>query len=789
MKKKKKSAPAHVTASIKKRMMITVGIIVCGFCLLTINLIKISIIDHDRYSSLATGQYLRNTTIAATRGTIYDTNMNILVQSAPAWTIAISPKDVEEEHYEMLATELSEVLNIDYQTIIDKFGENNYYSIVQRKVDQPLADRIRRFVDDNGIDGVIFDEDPKRYYRYDNFAAQVLGFVGVDNQGLAGLEAYYDDVLSGTPGSRMSAKNAVGSDMYYDYETFYEPTPGNSLVLTIDEVIQHSLEKHLEAALLEHNVQKRVTGIVIDVNTGEILAMAIKGDFNPNDPLTIFDENTRAAIDAITDPDTKAAAIFEAQQLQWRNKAVSDIYEPGSVFKIVTASAALETGACTMSSTFYCGGSTEVGGHIMHCANRNGHGSQDFGQAVVNSCNPAFIDIGSRIGSSDFYKYFEAFGLAGKTGIDLPAEAQSLFYNADGLGAVELASSSYGQSLSITPIQMITAAAAAVNGGYLVRPHVVKQIIDTDGNIVESYDTEVKRQVISAETSAAMDGILERVVSESSGRNAYVSGFRIGGKSGTGQKLSAGEGKYVASFLGIAPADNPEIAVLVLFDEADSYSIYGGTIVGPVVGSIMSDVLPYIGIDPIYTDEELNWIDVATPNIEGMSLTEATAELQKNGLTSQVAGYGTRVVSQFPLAGQSIPRGSVVILYTEEGLENTVTMPDVSGRSIESARSVLKAVGLNIKTSGSNSNSAVAVAQSIPAGSEVTAGTIVTVEFVGDEMDAASIPFYNSLYSEDGIYGCDCAHCHETDHNFLPYDHGLDMIIRKNIGYFYKPIL
>lgn len=739
--KKKKAAGAkpvvHVSRGIKKRMLITVGIIVCGFCVLILNLINISIINHGRYSDLAISQQLRDTVIRAPRGTIYDTNMNVLAESMTAWEVSLSPKDITEENYEKIAAKLSEVLGVKYDLVLEKCGESTYYARIKRQVEQPQVDLIRKWMKDEKVKGISFIVDSKRYYRYNNFCAQVLGFVGVDNQGLSGLEAYYDKTLTGTPGRTVSAKTALGGDMYDEYNAYYEPTPGNSLVLTIDEVIQHYLEKSLENALVEHHVSERVTGIVMNVNTGEILAMATKGDFNPNDPFTIFDAKERERIAAIADPEEQAAALYAAQQYQWRNKAISDAYEPGSTFKIVTASAALESGACTLSSSFYCNGALQVGTHIMHCANRTGHGAENFAQALANSCNPAFIEIGRLIGPEQFYNYFKAFGLTERTGIDLPGEGTSMFYEAKDLGVVELASCSYGQSLSITPLQMITAACAAVNGGYLVQPHVVRQIVDSSNNIIESYDYAAKRQVISAETSKTMAALLENVV-ETSGRNAYVAGFRIGGKSGTAQKLGKGTGNYVAGFCGFAPADNPEIAMIVLFDEAHSYSIYGGTLVGPVIGTLMSEVLPYLGISPVYTTDELAYADVATPLVEGNYVTQATSQLQQMGLYPEVVGSGTTVVKQFPLQGQSIPKGSKVILYTDpDPQQRVVTMPDITGRSVETVRSILSAMNLNLRVTGSNAYGAVAVHQSAPEGQQLAAGSVVTVEFVQETVDAS----------------------------------------------------
>ncbi|MEG2083657.1 MAG: penicillin-binding transpeptidase domain-containing protein, partial [Oscillospiraceae bacterium] len=548
------------------------------------------------------------------------------------------------------------------------------------------------------------------------------------NQGLSGVEAYYDDYLSGTAGRVLTAKNAVGGDMYYEYETTFDPEPGCSLVLTIDEVIQHYLEKSLETAVKVHNVKNKACGIVLNVKTGEILAMSTKPDYDPNSPLEIFDPAVAEMLAGITDSEEYNKQLGLAQQSQWRNKAISDTYEPGSVFKIVTASTALETGAVSLNSTFYCGGSKKVGPHTMYCANHNGHGQETFLQATINSCNPAFIEIGQAIGVKNFCKYFEGFGLTEKTGVDLPGEAISQYIREEHMGIVELSSCSYGQSNSITPLQMITAAAAVVNGGYLVQPHVVKQIIDEDGSIIKSFNGETKRQVISSETSKLMAEIMEQVVLHANGRNAYVSGFRIGGKSGTSQDLGSKiVGKYWASFLGIAPVDDPEIAVLIILDYAQSKdSIYGGILAAPIVGSVMKNVLPYIGIDAVYTEEELGMLDVSVPNVTGRSITSSYAYLQPLGLSATVVGEGTEIVSQFPLAGQSVPRGSSVLLYTDATAPREVKVPDVTGRGQTEATMLFKSVGLNMRASGSGQASG----QSVAPGETVAVGTVVTVEFV-----------------------------------------------------------
>ncbi|MGI5888513.1 MAG: penicillin-binding transpeptidase domain-containing protein [Oscillospiraceae bacterium] len=722
------------TPSIKKRMAIVMGIITACFFIVTVSLAVISIVDHEKYSNMAISQQIKDTSVSPKRGSIYDANMNVLAESATVYTVAISPNDLDESEYETVADGLSEILGVDRDTILEKCREDNYYSIIKRKVDQPDVDSVKEWMSETGISAVTFTEDSKRYYPYGNFLAQVLGFVGTDNYGLAGLEAYYNDELSGVSGRVITAQNALGTETYYKYETDYEVTDGYSLVLTVDNVIQHYLEEALDTAVKEHNVQNGACGIVMDVNTGEILAMATKGDFDPNDPFTITDETVLEEINQITDEDEKSSAILAAQQAQWDNKAISDVYEPGSVFKTITAATALETGAVTEDTMFYCDMYYDVTDEItMKCATR-AHGWENIEDALINSCNVAFIQIGQAIGAEDFFQYFQAFGLTQKTGIDLPGEANSIYYDADELGVVQLASCSYGQSNAVTPLQMITAFSAVVNGGNLMKPYIVDKIIDSDGNVVEQNEPEVVRQVISSETSETMCQYLESVVTDSNGSNAYLAGYRVGGKSGTSQKLGGNEDDYVSSFMAFAPADDPQIAVLIILDTPKSYSIYGSTLVGPIVQSVMSDILPYIGVERVYTDEELADAEVTAPNVMNYSLTQAYSVLQSNGFTYEVVGDGTTVTNQYPAGGQSVPQGSKIILYTNDEDIRYVTMPDLTGYTVKDAQSLMQEVGLNITVEGSSSSEAVAVSQDISPGESVEAGTVVSVTFVDSSL-------------------------------------------------------
>ncbi|MDK2813983.1 MAG: hypothetical protein PWQ08_1238 [Clostridiales bacterium] len=735
--------PNQAASSAMRRKILAMAalLVVIGFGSVVYSLVDLQIVHYEDYKVKAENQQLKDTIIPANRGIIYDADMKVLAQSATVWNVAVAPSDIDEEYRAGIAAGLAPILDIDEQTILDKLNKTeSAYQSIKLKVDKPVADAVRQFALEGnggkGYPGISLSQDSKRYYPYGNFAASVLGFTGRDNNGLAGLESQYDDVLAGTPGRQLLAQTATGKDMGYDSDSYYAPKDGDSLVLTIDEVIQHYAEKELERAVKDYNVIGRGVVIVMDVKTGGILAMATKGDFDPNDPFTIYDEAARAAADAVqddpatTDVDEHKEALSNAQYTQWRNKAVSDLYEPGSVFKIVTASAALDSGSSTLNDSFNCTGSIEVSGVIMHCAKLTGHGKESFSQALVNSCNPAFIQIGTKMGAETFFNYFNAFGMTQKTGIDLPGEAQSQFYTADTLGPVQLASSSFGQSNKVTPIQMITAVATAANGGNLVQPHLVSKILDADGNLVKDMEPEVKRQVISKETSSTICSILQ----DSVGR-AAVKGYRVGGKSGTSQKLdSDNPDALISSFVGIAPCDDPQVAVLVILDEPQNKvdgELFGGYLAAPVVGQIMSQALPYLGVEKVYTAEEAAEADATVPNVVGNEVANAQVILTRDkGFNVDVRGNGGTVVRQSPTGG-TLPRGSTVVLYTDASIaDQVVTVPDLSGRDVTAVQKTLIALGLNLRKDGNPELArAVATTQDIAAGTEVPVGSVVTVSF------------------------------------------------------------
>lgn len=734
------------TVSMKRRInILLVFVVLFGFILMTGRLFFLQVIGGDDYRDRATQQQLRDSTIAAKRGTIYDANMNILAQSATVWTAYLSPVYIsDDEEANLIADKLSEILNVDRETIYKKTQKNTYYEYVKRKIEKDKADEIRAFCKENDISAIGLDEDTKRYYPHNTLASTIIGFTGTDNQGLTGIEAYYDSYLKGTDGRVVSAKNAWGTDMPFEYEKRIEAIDGNSLVLTIDQNIQYYVDKHLETAVKEQKVNNRAACIVMDVNTGGILGMSTKGDFDLNDPFTIYDESVREKIAALSG-DEKSAELSKQQNQQWRNKAISDPYEPGSVFKIITAAAALEEGVVTANEGFVCTGSHRVGDRNIHCWKTSGHGKETFAQGIMNSCNPVFMTVGARLGGDIFYKYLQAFGLTEKTGIDLPGEATSITHSRKTLqNNVNLASSSMGQSFKITPIQIITAVSAAVNGGNLVTPHVVKQILDSDGSVIENIGSQTKRQVISGETSEQLSLMLEKVVSEGTGKNAYIMGYRIGGKTGTSEKLDKvyAEGEkedYIMSFLGFAPADDPQVACIVIIDEPRAGEIYGSAVAAPVCGSILGDVLPYMGIEPEYTAEEISKVNVTVPNIVGKTAHMGQAALQKYGLQGTIIGGGDRVVRQVPKAGQTVPRGGKVIIYTEENTEQkTVTVPNLIGLSATEVTTRLTALGLNAKVMGGgiDQSGCLSSAQSIAAGEKVPIGTVVEVTFLSkDEVE------------------------------------------------------
>ena len=577
-----------------------VAVLMCCVCFagLAARLTYLQLFAGGWYTNRALGQQLRDTVVPADRGRIYSADGVLLAANSSCWTLRASPREMPEEKLSLAAQGLAEILELDEAKLLEKFSDRTSNDCLLRyRVERDTADRVRDFCEENGITGIRINQDSKRWYPEGEFLASVLGFTNVDNAGVSGLELKYNDVLTGQNGVVLTAVNAWGYTLEQSYETEKVPLEGSGLRLTVDANIQHYLENALDYAVKEHHVAARAVGIVMDVNTGAVLAMSTTPAYDPNQPRVIYDAAARKAVDALTGSE-RAAALQLAQQTQWRNKAVSDLYEPGSVFKLITCAAALDAGAVSKNSTFYCGESISVAGTRFHCANHKRHGSQTVTQALENSCNQSFIQIGARLGKEAFCDYFAAFGLREPTGVDLPAEPKkSLYYTADRMGPVELASCAFGQSSKISYMEMAAAVCAVVNGGRLMQPYLVSDILNPDGSILQHTEPVCRRQVIKPETSETMCEMMEAVVLYGGGRNARIQGYRVGGKSGTSQKLdSADEKARIASFVAVAPIDDPQFLCLVCLDEPHSWTTAGGSLSAPVCAEVLEQTLVYKGV-------------------------------------------------------------------------------------------------------------------------------------------------------------------------------------------------
>ena len=735
---------------LKRIMIIMLSVVIATVSITSFRLVTIMLIRGEEYQSKASAQQLHDAYITAERGNIYDTNMNVLAKSATVWTIYVTPNDLttlsDEECKKVknvIADNLSTILSLEKEEIIEKLEKTSrYYVEIKKKVSEDDADKVREFIKANKdlkiSNYVGIDEATTRYYP-ENIASTVLGFVGDDNQGLSGLELTYEEELTGVSGRVVAAKNANGADMPFSYEKVVDAEPGNSLVLTIDSYIQYVAEKHLETAIINNSVAERGACLVMNVNTGAVLAMATKGDFDCNTPFKLSDTD-QALVDEL-EGEERSQKLAELRNRQWRNKIISDAYEPGSVFKVITAAIGIEEGLANINTSCNCPGYIVIAGQRYSCHKKIGHGMQNLTQATQNSCNPFFISLGQSIGVSTFSKYFKAFGLTEKTGIDLVGEASSQYHSEKNMGPTELSSSSFGQTFKITPIQLLTAVSAAINGGYLVQPHVVDKIIDAEGNIVKSNFTTIKRQVISKDTSKLVRQLMEAVVDGGGGQNAYVPGYRIGGKTGTSQKVSEmlDTGKkrlYVASFCGVAPIDNPEIAMLFILDEPQGVNYYGGTISAPPGGQILSEILPYLGYEPQYKEEELKTLAKSVPNVMGKSLSTAKDMITAEGLTYKIIGEGETVKKQLPENGSMILGGGVVLLYTDkEAEEEKTTVPSFVGYTLSQVNTLATQYGLNVYFKGNiNSDKAVvSYQQNIAEGTEVSKGSVIEVHFRSNE--------------------------------------------------------
>ena len=799
--RRKSDAARRANQIVRSRtvlVMLLLGIVT--FAALFWRLYDLQIRQHAELQEKAISQQTRSAVVSASRGTIYDRNLNTLAISATAETVLVSPLDIEKSvesqkeeqakaaqkaadkgqdytppvlrDQSYIARGLSRILGLEQGAIEERMEKtNSQYEILKKKTDQTISDEVRRFIngeiDPEGnevpekqrvrLRGVWLQPDSKRYYLYSSLASGVIGFVNGDGIGSVGLEVKYDDTLTGTAGYTISARNASGSELLYNYEQYYDAENGHSLVLTLDANVQLSLENGLENMLKKYDAKNGGTGIVMDVNTGAIIAMASYPNYDLNDYSTIFDAALQKKLDADLEKidanrstyeseeayaDARAKAINSAMQSQWRNKCIDSTYEPGSTFKPITLAAALEEGKVSKSSTFYCGGYTTVPGWSdrIWCSNHSGHGQQTLIEAVGHSCNPAFIKMGLSIGTETYYKYLKSFGLMDKTGIDMIGEVKGLFVDEDYFNSqvVSLASYSIGQTFNVTPIELIRAQAACINGGYLYEPYIVDQVLDEDGNVLSQHDTTPVRQVISEETSAIVREALEYVVSSGSGKNGRVAGYRIGGKTGTADKTGTRKTtrEVVVSFMCFAPADDPQYIMLLTMDTPSrntGTAVYGGTMVAPTASQIMGEILPALGIEPDYSAEELSGADAAVPYVVGKTAEEAKAALKSAGFTYRTVGSGETVTDQTPAGGAIVPNNASVVLYLgAEKSDTPSTVPDVTGKTPTEANKALTNAGLIMKVAGATSasgGSVTAISQSAEAGSQLPAGSVVTVRF------------------------------------------------------------
>ena len=720
-------------------LMILMGVVM--FVLLFFRLFDLQITRHEELQGKAVNQQTRRTVVTANRGTIYDAGGNILAISSSAETIILSPLEIDNAvndtedpvswTKESLAAGLAEILGKDASAIRKRMDNvKSQYEVIQLRADEDTAAKVRSYVDENKIAGVHLVADTKRYYPYGSLAAQVIGFVGDENTGLYGLEAYYEKELEGQSGLVISSKDQAENDMLYTYEQYFAAKNGSDLTLTLDTTIQYYLEKGIESMVDKFSAANGASGIVMDAKTGGILAMASYPNYDLNDFLTVSDQTLQERIER------GESTVADMQLLQWRNKALNDTYEPGSTFKILTLSAALEEGVVDKTTTVNCGGSVNISGYTIHCSNKNGHGLQTLVQSVGNSCNPAFINYGLRIGSEKFYEYMRSFGLMNTTGIDLGGEAVGVFAADSSFTQLDLACYAFGQNFTVTPLALIAAQAACVNGGYLHTPYLVERITDSDGNVTYRHDDTPVRQVISEQTSATVRECLEYVVASGTGKNGQVAGYRIGGKTGTADKGQTGD--VVVSFLCFAPADDPQVIMLITMDtpsRATGTYVSGGNMVAPTASTVMAEILPYLGVEPSYSAEELLGMDTTVPNVIGMSVEEAKAKLKDRALSYKIVGDGETITDQTPAGGAIIPGKSSVILYVgEEKSTDKCVVPHLIGKTPSEANTTATAAGLLIRfsgTTGSKSSSVRVLSQSIDEGTEVEAGTVITVQ-LGD---------------------------------------------------------
>lgn len=737
----KKRAEKGPAQRLRQRTAILILLIlVLGFGAAVLRLTYLTTVQSSELQESAVDLQLADTTVSAKRGTIYDANGNVLAESASVWQVVMSPVNFKNDKQRQAAAKgLSEIFDLEYNDVLDDTKQQSHYVVVKRRIESDEREKVLELIDtlkkDYSCSGVIqLLDDYKRYYPKNSLASSVIGFTGSDDQGLEGIEYEYDSYLSGTPGRIITAQNARGTDMPFRYEQNVESEDGNNVYLTIDETIQSICEKYMQKGVEDNNVLNKGVCIAMDVNTGAILAMVTTDGYDLNNPYELSAKDKKKI--KSTPKKKQAEAESAALSNMWRNKAVADTYMPGSVFKMCVASAALEENLVNEKTSFTCTGSILVEGETIHCSNIAGHGTQNFVEVISNSCNPAFIQIGQMLGAGKFRQYYQGFGFSDKTGIDLPGEAEDSFWKEGKMGGVDLAVASFGQNFTITPIQMITACAAVSNGGYVVQPHVVSKITDSKGNVIKNVDKKVKRQVISDDTSKKMNEYLEYNTERQGAAAGYISGYKVAGKTGTTEKRgvtkveSSFSEDYISSFCGYAPADDPQIAMLVFFDTPDGDAYYGSQVSSPVFINIMSEVLPYLDVKTSYTDEELGYVDASAGDYTGVSVDEAKTAVEADGFTATVKGNGSTVISQIPTVSSGLQKGGSIVLYTDSDSQSeTVSVPSLIGLSPDEVNNVASAYGLNVSFSGATTSSGTSSSQNIEAGTSVSPGTVITVSF------------------------------------------------------------
>lgn len=738
-----------------RRILLTALLLgVLAFLPVLWRLYDLMVVQYDHYSALALRNQTRSTTVTAHRGEICDRNMNVLATSVSVENVYLDPHELKQSKADIPAISrvLGEILGKDPDWIEEQAGDiKRRYKQIGFRVSEETAAKIRELIVEENISGIHLEPSSQRYYPFGTLASQVVGFTNASNDGSEGVEAAYDSYLSGKAGKVITTKGNNEMDMPFSYENYLSGQQGASVVLTLDTTVQACLEKRMQEAMDRYAVQNGAFGLVMNAKTGEILAMATLGGYDPNDYQEIQDEKIRQELELLkeTDEDAYQQALSVARLKQWRNRVLSDGYEPGSTFKVLTMAAALDCGAIDLNTAFHCSGSEQIPGRaqLLHCWRSRGHGAEQTAQALQNSCNIAFAHIALKLGGERFYDYIEKFGILEKTGIDLNGESKGIFFdkslvvNTDKWGTASLTSGSFGQTFKITPLQLVRAIASVVNGGNLLEPYIVSEIIDADGNTLLKGEPTVTRQTISQETSETMRKLIRSVVTEGTAKNASVAGFTIGGKTGTSEKIDVFDENgqrvqdKIVSFVGIVPMEDPEYIVLVALDtpsrETGIY-ISGGVMAAPTVGAVMADILPYLGVEKTADEGQPEEKETQMPALSGLTAAEAERKLKESGLTAAFSGEAETVTGQLPAAGQSLPKGSRVLVYLgEDAVEETVSVPDFYGRNRQQASDTAGELGLYLLVAGNTevSPNVTAVTQSIEAGSKVKTGTTITVTF------------------------------------------------------------